>query len=567
MSSDLKRQRDRFVAFAFAGADLLIEVGPDNRTSFVAGAAQRLLGTTAQAQIGRPILDLFPPSEHGLMAALLLDRETQERFGPVRTRTLRDGGAPAPALLSGCRLPGSPDMLYLALSVPTVALAAEADPDDSGLLDAETFARRTAETIRAAQALGQELKLTLIDMVGIERMREQAGAGSADRLLAEATDLLRSRSVGNATARLADDKFGLLHDAGVDAEGLRRRIAEMARRAAPQGPEIAVAGRTIAADGDLDETEMARALAYVMNSFVSSGAKDLNITSMTGALRSLMDDTIQRVADFKSLVSSKGMQLRFQPIVELASRQPHHYEVLVRFEKDESPYELIRFAESMHLVHEMDFAVCESAIAWLAGEAAADRGGAGRSGPDRPVALAVNLSAQSLQNAIFVERLLGLLRRHPGLAPRLVFEITESAELRDLAAANAVIQQLRGLGHGMCLDDFGAGFASFQYLQSLHVDYVKLDGQYIRPVLDSPRDRVMLKAMVGLCRDLGIRTVAEMIETETQASLLSGIGVAFGQGWLFGKPAPRPEPPAGSRAMLETVTMAGRRQGPRESWG
>ena len=564
MTSDLKRQRDRFVAFAFAGADLLIEVDPDNRTCFVAGAAQRLLGTEAQAQIGRPVLDLFPPSEHGLLAALLLDRETQERFGPVRTRTLREGGAPAPALLSGCRLPGAPDMLYLALSVPTVALAAGADPEEEGgLLDAEAFAKRTAETIRAAKALGQELKLTLIDMVGIDRMREQAGAGPADRLLAEAADLLRSRSVGNATARLADDKFGLLHDAGVDAEGLRRRIAEMARRAAPQGPEIAVAGRTIAADGDLDETEMARALAYVMNSFVSSGAKDLNITSMTGALRSLMDDTVQRVADFKSLVSNKGMQLRFQPIVELASRQPHHYEVLVRFEENESPYELIRFAESMHLVHEMDFAVCESAIAWLVD---ADRGDAGRSGPGRPVSLAVNLSAQSLQNAIFVERLLSLLRAHPELAPRLAFEITESSELRDLAAANAVIQQLRGLGHEMCLDDFGAGFASFQYLQSLHVDYVKLDGQYVRPILDSPRDRVMLTAMVGLCRDLGIHTVAEMIETETQASLLSGIGVAFGQGWLFGKPAPRPEPPAGSRAKLEPVSVIGRRQGVRERW-
>lgn len=560
MTSDLKKQRDRFVAFAFAGAELLIEVGPDNRTGFVAGAAQRFLGTAAQAQIGRPILDLFPPSEHRLLAALLLDRETQERFGPVRTRTLREGGTPAPALLSGCRLPGAPDMLYLALSVPTVALTAGADPEeDGGLLDAEAFAKRTAETIRAAKALGQELKLTLIDMVGIDRMREQAGAGPADRLLAEAADLLRSRAVGNATARLADDKFGLLHDAGIDAEGLRRRIAEMARRAAPQGPEIAVAGRTIAADGDLDETETARALAYVVNSFVSSGAEDLNITSMSEALRSLMDDTIRRVADFKSRVSSKDMRLRFQPIVDLASRQPHHYELLVRFEEDESPYELIRFAESMHLVHEMDFAVCESAIAWLAD--------ADRSGQGKAVSLAVNLSAQSLQNAIFVERLLSLLRAHPELAPRLVFEITESTELRDLAAANAVIQQLRGLGHAMCLDDFGAGFASFQYLQSLHVDYVKLDGQYVRPVLDSPRDRVMLKAMVGLCRDLGIRTVAEMIETETQASLLAGIGVAFGQGWLFGKPAPRPEPPAGARAMLEAVSVIGRRQGVRESWG
>ena len=148
---------------------------------------------------------------------------------------------------------------------------------------------------------------------------------------------------------------------------------------------------------------------------------------------------------------------------------------------------------------------------------------------------------------MFASRLHELLGRHRGLARRLIFEITESTELQDLEAANKVIQSLRDLGHEMCLDDFGAGFASFQYLHGLHVDYVKLDGKYIRPVLDSPRDRVMLKAMVGLCADLRVRTVAEMVETETQAGLLASIGVEFGQGWLFGKPAEAPQAPAAPR--------------------
>jgi EAL domain-containing protein (putative c-di-GMP-specific phosphodiesterase class I) len=263
------------------------------------------------------------------------------------------------------------------------------------------------------------------------------------------------------------------------------------------------------------------------------------------------------MSSFKSTVSKKDMQLRFQPIVDLRHRQAHHYEVLVRFEGDKSPYELIKFAESVHLVHEMDLAICESVIDWL--ERGAER--------CRPVTLAVNLSAQSLQNAIFVQRLLDLLRRHPQHARRLIFEITESTELQDLAAANAVIQQLRQRGHEMCLDDFGADFASFQYLHGLHVDYVKLDGKYIRPVLDSPRDRVMLKAMVGLCGDLGIRTVAEMIETETQAGLLAEIGVEFGQGWLFGRPAPAPELPVAAAAPPARVSIAGRRRGVQESWG
>lgn len=89
MTSSLKHQRDRFVAFAFAAADLLIEVDSDNRVSFAAGAAQGLLGAAAQAQIGRPVLELFPVSEHGLLAALLFDRELYGRFGPIALQVRR----------------------------------------------------------------------------------------------------------------------------------------------------------------------------------------------------------------------------------------------------------------------------------------------------------------------------------------------------------------------------------------------------------------------------------------------------------------------------------------------
>lgn len=548
MTSSLKHQRDRFVAFAFAAADLLIEVGSDNRVSFAAGAAQGLLGAAAQAQIGRPVLELFPVSEHGLLAALLFDRELYGRFGPIALQVRRGDGSAGPALLSGYRLPERENTLYLALNAATVTRAIDAARDGgTDLLGPEAFAEITAESIKVARGIGQEVRLTLIDMTGVDALRERAGEDMTDRFLAEVAVYLRSRSLGRATARLADAKYGLLHDAAIDPAGLRRRIADMAHHVAPQGPEIAVTGRTIEADADIDEAEMVRALVYTINSFVAGGAREFSIRTMTGAMKAMMDDTLQRMACFKSMVARKAMSLRFQPIVDLKHRRPHHFEVLVRFEGDKSPYELIKFAESMHLVHEMDLAVCERAIAHL------ENGATGR-----PITVAVNVSAQSLQNEIFVARLQEMVRAHRSLGRRLIFEITESTEIKDLAVANAVIQELRGLGHEMCLDDFGAGFSSFEYLHALHVDYVKLDGKYVRQVLDSPRDRVMLKAMVGLCDDLGIRTVAEMIETETQAGLLARIGVEFGQGWLFGKPAPVPEIPAAPVALHAPARRAAR---------
>ena len=213
---------------------------------------------------------------------------------------------------------------------------------------------------------------------------------------------------------------------------------------------------------------------------------------------------------------------------------------------------MIKFAESMHLVHEMDLAICESVIQWLSrGDGA---GGA---------MVAVNLSAQSLQNDIFVSSLLDLVRRNSRFANRLAFEITESSELSDIEGTNRVLQELRQLGHEICLDDFGAGFASFQYLHGLHVDWVKFDGRYIRSVLEVPRDRVLLKAMANLCRELQIRTVGEQVETESQAGMLTDLGVEYAQGWLFGKPAL--EPRLGAPEPVRPVIA--RRQGARETWG
>ena len=93
----------------------------------------------------------------------------------------------------------------------------------------------------------------------------------------------------------------------------------------------------------------------------------------------------------------------------------------------------------------------------------------------------------------------------------------------------------------MCLDDFGAGSASFQYLHRLHVDYVKIDGSYTRKILTSERDAIMVKNLTQMCRDLNIDVIAEMIEQEAQSERMQDLGVQYGQGYLFGKATPKPE--------------------------
>ena len=114
----------------------------------------------------------------------------------------------------------------------------------------------------------------------------------------------------------------------------------------------------------------------------------------------------------------------------------------------------------------------------------------------------------------------------------------------------------------VCLDDFGAGASSLPYLQQLTIDYVKIDGVYIRSITDSPRERAIVQGVLTTCKCLGIKTVAEMIEKEDQHKCLMELGVDLGQGWLYGKPAA--EIPAPS---IAGAVRLGKRMGVREQWG
>ncbi len=176
------------------------------------------------------------------------------------------------------------------------------------------------------------------------------------------------------------------------------------------------------------------------------------------------------------------------------------------------------------------------------------------------VRIAANVSALSLMRPAFVDSLLDVTAEETALRPRLLLEITETVRLDDLDQAARVISHLRGLGHVVCLDDFGAGAASLEYLRHLNVDVVKIDGRYVRELTDGSRDAMILKHVVALCRDLKVSTIAEMVETRQTARLLKDLGVDLGQGWAFGKPASHPIREA-------PVAVSARRMGEREQWG
>ena len=150
--------------------------------------------------------------------------------------------------------------------------------------------------------------------------------------------------------------------------------------------------------------------------------------------------------------------------------------------------------------------------------------------------VAVNVSGKSITAQRYLDRLSEILDRHPWARGRLMFEITESCRMHDLQSANRCVQELRRRGYPICLDDFGAGAANFHYLSSLEVDIVKLDGWSLRNAQKAHKGRAFLKALVGLCRDLDVATVAEMVEDEAGLEFVRDCGVQYVQGYLFGRP-------------------------------
>jgi EAL domain-containing protein (putative c-di-GMP-specific phosphodiesterase class I) len=150
--------------------------------------------------------------------------------------------------------------------------------------------------------------------------------------------------------------------------------------------------------------------------------------------------------------------------------------------------------------------------------------------------IAINLSGASLNDASLIDFLRGI-QAATGMAwNRVCFEITETVAIRNLSLATVLINELRNLGCQFALDDFGSGLSSFSYLKHLPVDYLKIDGSFIRDIAGDPVDRAMVEAIQEVSRIMGVRTVAESVENEATAEILRCIGVDYAQGYFFGRP-------------------------------
>jgi EAL domain-containing protein (putative c-di-GMP-specific phosphodiesterase class I) len=526
-SKDMRSERDRFVALAFSWADMLIELDGDGRVVFSAGPTELLLGKIPGDMIGTAVADLTAEADRRLMAKLLKTAARKGRFDPVSIRMRAARGGSVPLTLAGHRLEDLGGHYFLAFRMEQRHARVDMPgPGTSGLYDAQSFSDIATRALEG----DEDSRLSLVALPGYESLSERLDEEAEEELQDAIGACLRAGSTdGNSAALLSEGRYGLIHDADFDLDGLEKRIAEITSKADPTGRGVEVESATVdSSDISVSEEELANGLVYAINKFRTAKGSDFSIGSFTTDLASLMSEASEVVNDFKQIVAASDFDVNFQPIVEVAGGAIHHYEALCRFRdsaKGKSTFEYVCFAEETGLIPSFDLAMAKKAVTQLANL-------------PRGVRIAINVSGHSVEDKEYVKALHELLRANAWARGRIMFEITESARMSDLAAANKFIQALRGQGCEVCLDDFGAGAANFQYLSALEVDVVKLDGAAVHHAKKARKGTAFLKALVGLCRDLQVETIAEMIEDEDDFEFVRKCRVQYVQGYFFGRPSP-----------------------------
>lgn len=520
--------RERLLAFAFAASDLLVEVDRDQRVTFAAGAFQSRLGRPGESYLGQPVSRLVAAEDHAALETALAHLSHRGRLPPIGVRIADP--ARTPFSLAGLAAGGGERfcLTFGQLPAPLPASSMVAG-DQAGLL-------RIAEPrLREAASGGAAARLALVQVEGLAEATVLLGHGARAELLDSIGEAIGKAAPGGAAGELGGGRWGLVHGGGLDADALARGIEALARARAPATAALRVA----AADLPLDAREVAearaiRALRLLVSRFAEGGTGAIApaiAANDTGGLSTFIRALGTEAATVESAIGRRRFRLAYQPIVRLADRHVRHFEALIRplpgpDGTAQDPQGFVTLAEAAGLAQALDLAVLGAASEALAAAKAAQ--------------VAVNVSAISLSDRGFASACLAVLDRAGAAKERLLIEITETADIDDPEAAAALIGELRARGHAVCLDDFGAGAAGIRHLKRLPVDFVKIDGQFVRGAGRGGRDRALLSQIVQLCRASGAEVIAEQVETEAEAAMLAELGVEYGQGFLFGRPGHLP---------------------------
>jgi diguanylate cyclase (GGDEF)-like protein len=509
---------------------------------FLIGLFGLLLSTLIAWQLGRNITKPIQEIAHavnklgeGVFAQTIVENSSGE------LKTLQKGFNSMSTSLKQAY-----DSMQDKINDATVMLRYQAQHDDlTGLINRREFEVRLDRSLKSVHENGTQHVFCYLDLDQFKLVNDTCGHAAGDELLRQISVLLANRMRDRDTlARLGGDEFGLLLEncSLVDANQITNALLKLVRdyrfiyedKIFNVGVSIGLVVINVSFESVSDIIHAADSACYSAKeagrnqSFLFS-AGDIEVAQRRSA--------VEAVSDITAEIDDEQFMLYCQPIVPLSSRVPqqHHYEILIRkinFDgKIMLPTTFIPSAERYHLMPNIDRWVIKNTFA-------AYRQLLNSSAERCDYVFSINLSGTSLSD----KSLLGYIREQfviYSIPPKSIcFEITETAAIVNLKNTIQLFTSLRKLGCSFALDDFGSGMSSFMYLKNFEVDYLKIDGSFVKDMHINKIDHAMVRSIHSVAEAMNIQTVAEFVENEAILKELKGIGVHYGQGLHLGHPLP-----------------------------
>jgi diguanylate cyclase (GGDEF)-like protein len=389
-----------------------------------------------------------------------------------------------------------------------------------------------AEAIEETQRFRSACAFMLIGIDHLARINDAFGFDVADAVISEVALRIRARlRGGDVLGRFSGNKFGLIlknctvDDMNVAAERFLACVRDdvVPTRSGPVSVTASV--------GAVSVPRYARSADEAINRAAETldGAKRRRAGSFS-VWRPNVEREAQRKVNIRvtdeivTALNERRIVMAFEPVVDARSRQAAFYECLIRMEQEDGRVllapDIVPVAERLGLIRLVDHRVLELVVAELAASPA--------------VELSLNISPETTMDPDWWASIESLMRAHPGVAERLIVEITETVAIQDIDDLRGFVTRLKNFGSRIAIDDFGAGYTSFRNLRKLDVDIVKIDGAFVQNIARSADDRAFVQTLIDLARRLQIKTVAEWVQDEESAELLRDWGCDYIQGRLIG---------------------------------
>jgi len=547
-----RNKRTNIEAFVENALNGIYQSTPDGEFLTVNPALVRLLGFESEGELRATKFGELIPDEKD--TSLLVDRlrESEEIKNVEIALKVKDG--PSVDTLLNARVVRTDDgtflyhegiltdISHLKRQEEQLLHLATHDPL-TGLHNRREFNAILDRHLSRAKRYGGYGAVLWMDLDGFKEINDGLGHKAGDELLASLAHRMKSTiRESDVLARLGGDEFAILYP-NVDstqAQVAAKRLLDAIRQhtANIQGQAIrttASVGIVVFPEHGMQPTELLMQADMVMYRAKEQGRNRFCVYSPNQENVETSGQRIDWLRLVREALENDGFVLYAQPILNLRTDEIDRYEILLRLlDRDGGiipPGAFLDIAEQFGLSGDIDRWVLSKATEILSDTEITERG----------LSFAINLSPRTMADKEFLQ----LISDMPALSViskvRLVIEITETAAIYNIHVAKDFLRTLRNQGYEFALDDFGMGFSSFYQLKNLDVDYLKIDGSFIRNLLHDPVDKHLVLAMVHLAESLGKQTIAEFVEDQEILDMLREIGLDYAQGFHIGRPRPLDE--------------------------